>query len=188
MFLDRRRAFQFSSYKARLRAATEIIHYLRTISDLARQQFCSSFEWQIALASEELADRMLTWDEVRAMSREGVSLGSHSRGQPVVNQLTETQLETEVGESKTILEERLGNPVRHFAFPFGRTEDCGTAASSVLIRCGYRSAATTLEGINGPGDDPYELRRVQFGEKRSLSMFSFRLTRLFLSPRSRHSL
>jgi peptidoglycan/xylan/chitin deacetylase (PgdA/CDA1 family) len=188
LFLDRRRTFQLISYKARLQAATEIIHYLRTISDLARQQFCRSFEEQIALPIAELSNRMLTWDQVRAMSREGVSFGSHTMTHPTVSRLTESQLETEIGESKTILEQRLGNPVRDFAFPFGKTEDCGTAASSVLIRWGYRSAATTLEGINGPGDAPYELRRVQFGEERSLAMFSFRLSRLFLSPRSRSSL
>jgi peptidoglycan/xylan/chitin deacetylase (PgdA/CDA1 family) len=188
VFLDRQRIFQLDSYMARLQAATEIIQYLRTISDLARQQFCRSFEEQIPLPTEELANRMLTWDHVREMNREGVSFGSHTMTHPAVSQLTDTQLETEIGQSKTLLEERLGNPVRDFAFPFGKTEDCGTAASCVLVRWGYRSAATTLEGINVPGDDPYELRRVQFGEERSLAMFSFRLSRLFLSPGSRSSL
>jgi peptidoglycan/xylan/chitin deacetylase (PgdA/CDA1 family) len=186
LFLGRQKTFRLDSYKARIQAAAEIIGYLRTISDLSRQEFCRDFEKRVPLPSEELADRMLTWDQIRAMSREGVSFGSHTMTHPAVSQLTEAQRETEIGESKAILEERLGDTVHHFAFPFGKTEDCGTAALSVLIRYGYQSAATTIEGINGPGDDPYGLCRVQFGEERSLPMFAFRLSRLFLSSRSQH--
>lgn len=186
LFLGGHRTFRIDSYTTRMQAAAQINSYLRTIPDLARQEFCRDFEKQIALPSEELANRMLTWDQVRAMSREGVIFGSHTMTHPAVSQLTEIELEKEIGDSKTMLEERLGNPVRHFAFPFGKTEDCGTAASNLLIRYGYRSAAKTLEGINVPGDNPYELRRVQFGEERSLSMFAFRLGRLFLSSRLEH--
>jgi peptidoglycan/xylan/chitin deacetylase (PgdA/CDA1 family) len=182
--LDRRRRFRLDSHRARIEAATEINGHLRTITDIARQEFCRNFEKQIVLPSEQLADRMLTWDQVRAMSREGVSFGSHTMTHPAVSQLTEGQLDTEIGQSKALLEERIGKPIKHFAFPFGKTADCGTLARNVLLRYGYRSAATTLEGINVSGDNLYELRRVQFGEERSLSMFAFRLSRLFLSSGS----
>jgi peptidoglycan/xylan/chitin deacetylase (PgdA/CDA1 family) len=182
--LDRPRRFRLDSYKARIEAAAEINGHLRTITDIARQEFCRIFEKQIVLPSEELADRMLTWNQVRAMSSEGVRFGSHTMTHPAVSQLTEGQLDTEIGQSKALLEERIGKPIKHFAFPFGKTADCGTLAGNVLLRYGYRSAATTLEGINVPGDKLYELRRVQFGEERSLSMFAFRLSRLFLSSGS----
>jgi peptidoglycan/xylan/chitin deacetylase (PgdA/CDA1 family) len=186
LFLDGHRIFRIDSYRTRMQIATQINGYLRTIPDVARLEFCRDFEKQIALPSEDLANRMLTWDQVRAMSRNDVNFGSHTMTHPAVSQLTEAQLEAEMGESKRILEERLGKRVQHFAFPFGKAEDCGREAASVLIRYGYRSAAQTLEGINVPGDNPYELRRVQFGEERSLSMFAFRLSRLFLSSRSEH--
>ena len=186
LFLDHHRTFRLDSYRARIQAATEIIGYLRSISDLPRQEFCRDFEKQFPVPSEALADRMLTWDQIRTMSREGVSFGSHTMTHPAVSRLTEAQREFEIGESKSLLEKRLGYTVQHFAFPFGKSEDCGTAALSLLIRHGYRSAATTLEGINSPGDDPYGLCRVQFGEERSLPMFAFRLSRLFLSYRSNH--
>lgn len=180
--LDQRRTFQLDSYKARIQAAAQINGFLRTVPNATRQDFCERFEKGIPLPAEELRGRMLSWEQVRTMSREGVSFGSHTMTHPAVSRLSNAELDRELGDSKAILEKRLQAPAPHFAFPFGKSNDCGTAARPVLARCAYRSAATTVEGINMPGDDPYELRRVQFGEERSLAMFALRLGRLFLSP------
>jgi hypothetical protein len=70
--------------------------------------------------------------------------------------------------------------VKDFAYPFGQPADCGLAAEAILRRCGYRSAATTSWGVNAPGGNLYQLRRVQIGEDRSLAMFAFQLNRIFL--------
>jgi hypothetical protein len=51
----------------------------------------------------------------------------------------------------------------------------------MLARCGCRSAATALKGIYAPGDNPYPLRRILFGEERSLLMFALRLNQFYLS-------
>jgi len=106
---------------------------------------------------------------------------------PAVSQLTESQLKSELGESKQVLENRIGSPAVHFAYPFGKPADCGTAALPFLVRNGYRSAATTVEGVNEPGDNCYHLRRSQVGNERSLSMFAFRLNQLFLSSGAQDS-
>jgi peptidoglycan/xylan/chitin deacetylase (PgdA/CDA1 family) len=179
--LDRPRRFRLVSRAARLQAATEIIQYLRTLPDWRRREHCQNLEKRVILPSEELRDRMLTWDQIRAMCRAGVSFGSHTMTHPVVSQLTEAQLESELAESKRLLEQRIASPIRHFAFPFGQPRDCGKAALPVLARLGYRSAATTVEGTNAPGDDLYALRRTQVGNERSISLYAFKLNQLFLS-------
>lgn len=179
--LDRPRSFRLVSLRARLATAAEIIQYLRTLPDDRRKEYCTALEEQIILPQDELTDRMLTWDHIRTMHREGTTFGSHTMTHPVVSQLTESQLDSELGESKRTLEHRIGSPAMHFAYPFGKPADCGTAALPFLVRYGYRSAATTVEGVNEPGDNCYELRRSQVGNERSLSMFAFKLNQLFLS-------
>jgi peptidoglycan/xylan/chitin deacetylase (PgdA/CDA1 family) len=179
--LDRPRTFQLCSQQARLQAAAEIIQYFRTLPDLDRKAHCERLEAQVKLPSEELKDRMLTWDQVRAMGRAGITFGSHTMTHPVVSRLTDEQLESELCESKQLLEERIATPTRHFAFPFGKPADCGEAALPVLIRCAYRSAATTVEGTNAPGDRLYALRRTQVVNERSVPMFAFKLSQLFFS-------
>jgi len=187
VFLDRPQSFRLSSFETRLSAAAEIIQYLRTIPVERRMEFCEGLESQVKLPQDELNDRMLTWDQIREMSREGITFGSHTMTHPAVSQLTNTQLESELGESKKVVEERIGKPAMHFAFPFGKPADNGTAALPFLARYGYRSATTTVEGVNEPGDNLHELRRTQVVNERSLSMFVFKLNQILLSAGARSS-
>ena len=106
---------------------------------------------------------------------------------PAVSRLTASQMDHELGESKRALEQRIGSPTAHFAYPFGQPADCGTTALPFLVRIGYRSASTTVEGVNEPGDNPYQLRRSQVGNERSISLFAFRLNQLFLSSGTQNS-
>jgi peptidoglycan/xylan/chitin deacetylase (PgdA/CDA1 family) len=174
--------FRLDSAAARLRAAAEIIQFLRTVPDGSRREHCREIEERVALPGNELKARMLNWNQIRTMGRSGASFGSHTMTHPVVSKLAFSQLESELEESKRLLELRLSSPVVHFAFPFGKPEDCGANTASVLNRLGYRSASTTVEGVNWTGDNLFELRRTQVVNEASLSMFAFKLNQLFFAP------
>jgi peptidoglycan/xylan/chitin deacetylase (PgdA/CDA1 family) len=180
LVLDRPRRFFLNSPVARMNAAVEIISSLRTLPPEHREQCCAALENNIKLPEDQLRDRMLTWDQIRTMLRAGVSFGSHTMGHPVMSRLSHAQMEWEIFESKRILENRLEVPVRHFAFPFGKRDECGQASAVILASAGYQSAVTTEWGLNSLGTDPFQLRRVQIGEIGSLAMFAFQLNRLFL--------
>lgn len=179
--LDRPYSFRLGSSQSRLSIAADIIGVLRTLPDERRRELCNALEAQVELPEDELKDRMLTWDQIRSMDREGITFGSHTMTHPAISRLTRTQLDKELGDSKKVLEERIGKPAVHFAFPFGKPTDNGTVALSLLPKYGYRTATTTVEGANKPGDNAYELRRTQIVNERSLSMFAFKLNQLFLS-------
>lgn len=185
--LDRPRSFRLGFFQSRLNAAAEIIGYLRTLPDERRREFCDALEAQVKLPQDELKDRMLTWDQIRSMGHGGITFGSHTMTHPAISRLTKTQLDRELGDSKKVLEERIRKPAVHFAFPFGKPADNGTAALPLLAQHGYRTATTTVEGANEPGDSVYELRRTQIVNERSLSMFAFKLNQLFLSAADRSS-
>jgi peptidoglycan/xylan/chitin deacetylase (PgdA/CDA1 family) len=105
-----------------------------------------------------------------------------------VSRLAPAEMERELRESKQILEARLGRPVLDFAFPFGQFSDCALETSSAMVvRSGYRSAMTTVPGVNARGASPFGLRRVQIGEERDLATFALRLNQLFLFADSRDS-
>ena len=181
LMLDRPRRFLLPNADARLRAAEEIISYLRTLPNEVRKQFCFELERLVPLPEEGVSNRMLTWEQIHEMQRGGVSFGSHTLTHPAVSRLDPVALQEELRDSKSLLEERLDVPVEDFAYPFGKPADYGRT-SGVLARYGYRTASTTNWGINTPGVNPYELRRVSIGEERQLSVFAMRLAQLFLSP------
>jgi peptidoglycan/xylan/chitin deacetylase (PgdA/CDA1 family) len=178
--LDCLRSFDLCSVQSRFRAALEVITYLRTLPNAQRKRRCADFERLAELPQEELADRILNWDQVQTMQRSGISFGSHTVSHPVISQLIQAEMETELAESKHFLEEKLGSAVEDFAFPFGHVADCGTQAAATLARLGYRSAVTTVLGVNSPGADLFALRRMQIDEEHSLPMFAFSLSQSFL--------
>jgi peptidoglycan/xylan/chitin deacetylase (PgdA/CDA1 family) len=95
------------------------------------------------------------------------------------------EMERELRESKEIIEKRLGAPVDTFAFPFGQPSDIGGVSSDFLTSCGYRCAMTTVEGTNAAGISPYQIRRTQICNERSLPIFAWTLNTFFLRGASR---
>jgi peptidoglycan/xylan/chitin deacetylase (PgdA/CDA1 family) len=180
--------FQLNSPEDRLRAALEVVALLRTLPNSQRRCCCALLENKIGLPQNALSSRVLSWEEIHTMHQAGIAFGSHTLTHPVVSQLAPQELEQELGASKCLLEKKLGIPVLDFAFPFGKASDCSPAALEMLSRCGYRSAVTTVPGVNTPRVNPFELRRLQVGSDGSLARFAFDLGRAFLRAEDLHPL
>jgi peptidoglycan/xylan/chitin deacetylase (PgdA/CDA1 family) len=97
------------------------------------------------------------WDQLRALAKDGIALGSHTKSHPVLPELPPSELDDELRGSRRILEENLGEALPFLAYPHGRYDDAvRTAAASA----GYAVAYTTDPGRNGAGTDPLALRRI----------------------------
>jgi peptidoglycan/xylan/chitin deacetylase (PgdA/CDA1 family)/CelD/BcsL family acetyltransferase involved in cellulose biosynthesis len=184
LMLDKPRRFFLANHRVRLQAAQEIIGWLRTLPDERRKEFCRDLERLVTFGHDRIANRMLTWDQIRTMHAAGIGFGAHTLSHPALSRLSASALDEELRGSKAILEKQLGVPVSHFAYPFGKPADYKTTEQAVA-RCGYRTAATTIWGVNTPGVNPYELYRVSLGEERHLATFAFKMVTLFLSANSR---
>ena len=180
--LDAPRNFILHSDTARLQAAEAVVTYLRTLADDQRQQWCTRFEKLISLPMDELRGVMLTWDDIRMMRSAGITFGAHTMTHPVVSRLLPDRMRDEIAGSKNLIEERLNIRVDEFAFPFGKSRDCGTAAPELLKELGFVNAVTTIVGMNRPGDNLYRLRRVVVGNDTSIARFALTLHRLFFYP------
>jgi peptidoglycan/xylan/chitin deacetylase (PgdA/CDA1 family) len=186
--LDGPRRMPIGSGSERLNAAVQIISWMRTLPDSVRRQQCAILEKHVPMPEADLAGRMLTWEQVRTMRKGGVSFGAHTMSHPVVSRLTALELDTELLESKKILEDRIQDSIVDFAYPFGKNEELSLDAERVLALGSYRSAVTTEAGLNVPGVNPYRLSRVSLCEERAPSMFAFELNRLFVQGNYDHAL
>jgi peptidoglycan/xylan/chitin deacetylase (PgdA/CDA1 family) len=104
-------------------------------------EVCGVSEWP-----SDTDRAMLSWEEVRAMARDGISIGSHTKSHPVLSRIPGVQMEEEIVESKRIIEERIGKPVVSFAYPFGGSDDFPQDAVRVLKQNGFNCACTALPG------------------------------------------
>jgi peptidoglycan/xylan/chitin deacetylase (PgdA/CDA1 family) len=99
----------------------------------------------------------VTWAQLREMVAAGMEVGSHSLTHPFVNALDRPGLEREFGESKRILESRLGLPIRSASLPRGWEPP---DLRPVLRDLGYRVFCNSRVAWWYPGADALAMPRV----------------------------
>lgn len=72
-----------------------------------------------------------------------VTVGSHTDGHFSLSALNDWEAATQINKSKSCLENLLGKPVSHFAYPYGLPWTFGTRELHLLADAGYSTAVTT---------------------------------------------
>jgi peptidoglycan/xylan/chitin deacetylase (PgdA/CDA1 family) len=116
---------------------------------------------------------VLTWDQLRQLAREGLTLGSHTRTHPVMTQVTPDRIREEIRASQADLKREIGIALPIFCYPNGNHND---AVISILRDEAIRLAFTTLSGPNKSQSlDPLRLRRIVITPRTSSAVFRIRL-------------
>ncbi|HJL18867.1 MAG TPA: polysaccharide deacetylase family protein [Sandaracinaceae bacterium LLY-WYZ-13_1] len=111
---------------------------------------------------EELPERFLTWDEIRAVAASGlVAIGSHAFTHRSLGMMDPEEARDEARRSRETLEEHLGHAVASFAYPFGTRGDFSPVTERGLADAGYAIAFNSMHGTIKPGMDPISLPRVK---------------------------
>lgn len=113
---------------------------LETLNQSAIERFLDALRGGFRLQEGQLRDfRMLDWDMLAEMVAGGVTVGSHTRSHALLANETPEVLHDEVEGSRRALEQRLGVPIRHFAYPDGRFN---ASAIQAVADAEYRTAHT----------------------------------------------
>jgi peptidoglycan/xylan/chitin deacetylase (PgdA/CDA1 family) len=98
----------------------------------------------------------LDWVQARDLLQAGWEIGSHTVTHPDLTRLDSTVCERELTESKAELEQRLQEPVRSLAYPYGRVDG---AVRDMAARH-YERACTTRLAVHRAGGDPLRIDRI----------------------------
>lgn len=102
----------------------------------------------------------VTWEELKAMSEQGMDIQAHSVTHPHLTKLKDEAARREIEDSKKVIESRLGTAVVVFAYPFGNYSE---KIISMVKDAGYESA-TIVSGNNlgylYRADRSYALSRI----------------------------
>ncbi|MGM4916825.1 polysaccharide deacetylase family protein [Tardiphaga sp. 813_E8_N1_3] len=122
----------------------------------------------------------ITWEMIEELRDDPlVEIGGHTVTHARISSLSPDGARFELKGSRDRLVERLGIPARHFAFPYGRSGDCGPRDFAIARDAGYASAATTRKGLMRNGQDAYNLPRCTInGADRSLATMELHLSGL----------
>jgi peptidoglycan/xylan/chitin deacetylase (PgdA/CDA1 family) len=104
------------------------------------------------------------WDALRILESGGVAIQPHGVSHRTFSELAGEEIETELRESKAVLEAGLERPSLVFSFPYGDSGADVKFTRETLNRLGYRAACLYGGGpITLPIMDRYQLTRLAMG-------------------------
>jgi peptidoglycan/xylan/chitin deacetylase (PgdA/CDA1 family) len=118
---------------------------------------------------------MLSWQEIKEMRNCSVSFGAHTLTHPDLTHLPVERIEAEICRSKEIIEDALGDPVRCFAYPYGRYD----RRSREIVQQHFACACSDRLGLTRTDSDLYALERVDAYYLRTDRLFDLMLTKVF---------
>ncbi|MDA4844914.1 polysaccharide deacetylase family protein [Hoeflea poritis] len=91
---------------------------------------------------------LMNWDEIRGLSAHPLcAIGAHTINHYNLRRLSRENALWEMSDSAAVLEERLGERPRHFAYPYGFEKAVGEREAQLAKLAGFKSAVTTRHGV-----------------------------------------
>jgi peptidoglycan/xylan/chitin deacetylase (PgdA/CDA1 family) len=166
---------QLNTPELKRRSLRALQNYVTTIPQTQAMQLVDSVCAEL-LDKPARGGRVLSWDQLRELAREGLTLGSHTRTHPIMTHIAPEQMREEVRGSQADLKREIGTVLPIFCYPNGNHNDTTTA---ILKQEGIRLAFTTLSGPNKLGSlDLLRLRRAVIMPRTSPAVFCLRLSRV----------
>lgn len=128
------------------------------ISNLTERMEQRSGQGLAKILADDPWSGVLTWDEVQQAASE-VHFGSHGVDHCQLGLIPPDAAKAELLASREAIEFHTGSPCRYLAYPNG---SFNKDLLSLVKECKYRSAVTSVHGLNRPGSDMLTLRRIAF--------------------------
>ena len=100
----------------------------------------------------------LSWPRVRELT-EVFEIASHGRSHRPLTRIPWAEARDEIVDSKRLIEDEIGRPVRAFSYPHGRAPDFNNDLRAAVIAAGYRACFTTIPRTSRPPNDRFSLCR-----------------------------
>jgi peptidoglycan/xylan/chitin deacetylase (PgdA/CDA1 family) len=182
------------------RVLTDII---KNTAGLDVQRFldglCAAFgvEWNPEIEAQHAEALVMSWDQVRALTRAGMDVESHTRWHRVLQTLSDDELRDELTGSREELEAQLGRPVRAIAYPVGRRVAHVPRIRDAVLAAGYKVGVSNASGATRIWPkamagmlptDPFDICRLSTDASMSDAMYFTQIAVPRLAYYGRHDL
>jgi peptidoglycan/xylan/chitin deacetylase (PgdA/CDA1 family) len=86
----------------------------------------------------------MSWDQLKEMHAAGMSIQSHTMSHPLLGQLSNDKIKSELELSKARIEQRVGGPVVYLSLPMG---SYNSSFADIACQVGYKAACTSNFGF-----------------------------------------
>jgi peptidoglycan/xylan/chitin deacetylase (PgdA/CDA1 family) len=129
------------------------------VAEIERALDAVSEQWQVGSAPPADA-RTLTLEDLRQLAAsDTATIGAHTVDHVRLRDRPAREQQDTISGSKAELEQSIGRPVSHFAYPFGRRDDFDDRSVDAVRSAAFDTACTTIAGTARSSTDPYRLPR-----------------------------
>src|SRR5262249_32631329 len=100
---------------------------------------------------------LMSWRQVEEVAQAGITIGSHTMTHPRLGAFDASEVERELSESRAAIEDRIGQPVNAFAYPYGES----TPSVRSAVRRQFQVACGTRLDWVSRGADAADLPRIE---------------------------
>ncbi|TLX75654.1 hypothetical protein E9993_08835 [Labilibacter sediminis] len=96
---------------------------------------------------EHINKYALSWNDVLELNKDQlVTIGAHTVSHRALKVLSDQEANEEMTNSKKEIEEKLGQTTKHFAYPFGSSEEVSVRDIRIAQKVGFETVTTTQLG------------------------------------------
>ena len=184
LFFTRKRVFHISTLgrlsletsEERIQSLRKLQNYIKTLSHDHAMNMVDGICFGLG-DRYTIQESALSWEDLRQLAKEGVTLGAHTRTHPILTQLPVERVSEEVKGSIEDLRREIGNVLPIFAYPNGNYNN---QTIQILKEVGVLLAFAGKDGHNNLHSvNPFCLNRTNISRKTSPLILRLRLLRLF---------
>jgi peptidoglycan/xylan/chitin deacetylase (PgdA/CDA1 family) len=165
---------QLTDQREKELAIQRILGWIKQVPDEVSRQFVARLPEELEVEMPEGVSQgmHLSWDEVKEMAENKIEFGSHTVTHPILANVGEEQLESELFESKKTIEQNLNKEILALSYPVGRKTKFNRLTQQAAAKQGFRYAVSYEEGlVFQQGYDRYAMPRIHVETENSKSLF-----------------
>jgi peptidoglycan/xylan/chitin deacetylase (PgdA/CDA1 family) len=116
------------------------------------------------------------WDDLRAMYKSGCGIGLHGYRHAPLTQCNLGTIDQQLGISRSIFLEKLDQPLRAFAFPFGHLKDLRQETVKLIQSRGFDALFSTLPGRTRLPFTQGAISRIVIGQNETFETVAYRIS------------
>jgi peptidoglycan/xylan/chitin deacetylase (PgdA/CDA1 family) len=152
--------YRLNGRESRLDAAASANELLKQLADEEKNEVISEIASALKVAVPALPPTdyaPITWEQAKELDHNGVEIASHTLNHPILTQVGDQRLRSELEASRSRVENMLGRSSRSFCYPNGNYD---ARVIREVERAGYDCAVTTENGLNERNSNPFLLQRI----------------------------
>jgi peptidoglycan/xylan/chitin deacetylase (PgdA/CDA1 family) len=170
--------FPISTEDEKRMAVKQITRLLKTIPFKQTMQWVDATHAALVSLTEEQWHNTLTWDDLRQLINDGVSVACHTHTHPIMTQISQEQAQNEVLVAQALIQRELGMALPVFAFPDGKPHSFSKTLFDMLYLKGFELQFVLVGGraiIQARGEKTIS-PRLSVWQRQTLPQFHMRLT------------